>query len=113
MIDDAVLAALARALAGDGDLEAALAALRRGDPLLRGAAGRRLREAHADALLATQVRQGREGARHALRLAYLLVLRALPPAQSATTRPPSRPRTRRRAPLAPLPAAPRGGRPGS
>ena len=79
MIDDAVLAAIARAIADDGDVELALAALRRTDPLLRGAASRRLRGAHADALLATRVKPGTEGAGHALRLAYLLLCSALPP----------------------------------
>ncbi len=75
MIDDAVLAALARALELGGGVEDARAALRRADPLIRGAATRRLRAAHAEALLATHVKEGP----HGLRLAYLLVARALPP----------------------------------
>src|SRR5277367_5333956 len=82
MIDDAVLMAVASALErGGGDVDAARIALRRVDPLLRSAARRRLREAHADALLATRVKHGPEGARHGLRLTYLLVARALPPAR--------------------------------
>src|SRR5262245_29586510 len=78
MIDEAVLAAIARAVEKDGDVEQALAELRRADPFLRGSARRRLREAHADAQTATRVKQGPEAARHTLRLAYLLVARALP-----------------------------------
>ena len=79
MIESAVLDAIARVIAEDGGVERALALLRRGDPLLRGASSRRLREAHADALLATRLKQGPEAAGHALRLTYLLLLRALPP----------------------------------
>jgi hypothetical protein len=82
MIDDAVLAALAGAVEQDGDVELSLAALRRVDPLLRDQARRRLRDAHADALLATRVKQDPEGARHALRLTYLLVAGELPPRAS-------------------------------
>lgn len=79
MIDDAVLTAVASALDRGGDVDAAQSALRRVDPLLRSSARRRLREAHADALLVTRVKHGPEGARHGLRLTYLLVARALPP----------------------------------
>jgi hypothetical protein len=78
MIDDAVRAALERALGSDPRIEAATAALRRVDPMLRGAARRRLREVVADAQVATQLRQGPDAERHALRLAYLLLSRALP-----------------------------------
>jgi hypothetical protein len=80
MIDRLALAALARAVDADGDLDTAGEALDRADPLLRGAARRRLREAHADALLATSAPRADEG-RHALRLAYLSLARALPPAE--------------------------------
>jgi hypothetical protein len=79
MIDAAVLAAIARALEQDGDVDLARAALRRADPLLRGPALRRLRGAHADALLATGAPQDPEGLRHALRFAYLLIARVEPP----------------------------------
>ena len=78
MIDDAVLAAIARALDQGGGVDEARAALRRtADPLIRDAAARRLRAAHADAVLATTVKDGT----HALRLAYLriAVARAPPP----------------------------------
>jgi hypothetical protein len=77
-VDGAVLWAIARAIEQGGEVDVALAALRGLDPLLRGSARRRLREAHADAQLATRVRQGADGARHVLRLAYLLVAGVLP-----------------------------------
>ena len=77
MIDRAALAAIARAVEHGGDLDTALAALSRVDPLLRAAARRRLRGAHADALLATQEKHA-DGGLHALRLAYLCIVRALP-----------------------------------
>jgi hypothetical protein len=78
MIDAAVLAALADAVDRGGDLDRALAEIGRVDPLLRGTVRRRLRAAHADALLAGPVNgPGAEG--HALRLAYLMVARAIPP----------------------------------
>jgi hypothetical protein len=78
MIDQAVLAAVAAAVDRGGDLDRALAELRRVDPLLRGAARRRLRAAHADALLSTPIKQGPEAGCHALRLTYLLIARAIP-----------------------------------
>ena len=81
MIDRAALAALARAVEHGGDLDSASAALARVDPLLRAAARRRLRVAHADALLATREKRA-DGGRHALRLAYLLLAGA-PPAPGA------------------------------
>jgi len=77
VIDPLALAALARALDHDGDLDAAHAALGRVDPLLRAAARRRVRTAHADALLATRDQRADDG-RHALRLAYLMIARAVP-----------------------------------
>lgn len=77
MIDARVLAAIAHAVDHGGDEDLALATLRRADPLLRAAAARRLRAAHADALLA--VPDPRD-APHALRVAYLLVARVAAPA---------------------------------
>jgi hypothetical protein len=77
MIDALVLAAIAHAVDHDGDADLALAALRRADPLLRGAASRRLRAAHADALLAVA---DKHDALHALRVAYLQVARIAAPA---------------------------------
>jgi hypothetical protein len=77
MIDRAALAAVARAVEHGGDIDAATAAVAQADPWLRSAARRRLRAAHADALLATREKHA-DGGRHALRLAYLLLARALP-----------------------------------
>jgi hypothetical protein len=77
VIDALALAALARAVDGGGDVDTAHAILGRADPLLRAAARRRLRTAHADALLAARDQHADEG-RHALRLAYLMLARALP-----------------------------------
>ncbi|MFT3769570.1 MAG: hypothetical protein QM820_29390 [Minicystis sp.] len=77
MIDALALAALARAVDHDGDLDAACADLRRVDPILRAAARRRVRAAHADALLAVRDKQA-DGGRHVLRLAYLFLAGVLP-----------------------------------
>src|SRR5580704_12259582 len=73
VIARAALAALAAAIEQGGDVDVAYAALRRADPLLRGAARRRVRAAWADACLSTRVKHGEEGERHTLRIAYLLV----------------------------------------
>lgn len=80
MIDAVALAALARALDHEGDADLAAGAIGRADPILRSAARRRLRRAHADALLATQERHA-DGGRHALRVAYLMISGA-PPADA-------------------------------
>ncbi|APR87410.1 hypothetical protein A7982_12759 [Minicystis rosea] len=77
MIDALALAALARAVDHDGDVDVACAAIGRGDPMLRAAARRRVRAAHADALLAARDKHA-DGGRHVLRLAYLSLARALP-----------------------------------
>ena len=75
MIDALALAAIARALDHGGGIDAACAALRRDDPLLRGRARRRVRAAYADALLATHGKHEGDGD-HALRVAYLAIARA-------------------------------------
>ena len=80
MIARAALAALAAAIEQGGDVDAAYLALGRADPLIRGPARRRVRAAWADACLATRVKHGEEGERHALRVAYLLLARAPPSA---------------------------------
>lgn len=77
MIDALALAAIARAVDLGGDVDGASAALGRADPLLRAAARRRVRAAHAEALLMTRVKHA-DGGLHALRLAYLHLGRALP-----------------------------------
>lgn len=75
MIDALALSAIARALDHGGDVDAACAELRRDDPLLRGPAKRRVRAAHADALIATHEKHA-DGGRHALRIAYLALAKA-------------------------------------
>ena len=78
MIEALVRTALAGAIARGGDLDLALALLRRGDPLLRPSARRRLRAVHAEALLATHDKHA-EGGCHVLRLAFLLLAGPLDP----------------------------------
>lgn len=79
MASRTVLAAIARAVDRGGSIDEALAALSRVDPLLRSGARRRLREAHADAVLATtRSSQGEQGALHVMRVTYLHAARAVP-----------------------------------
>jgi hypothetical protein len=81
MASRAVLAAIARAVDRGGSIDEAFAALSGIDPLLRSGARRRLREAHADAVLATpgwRSGQGEHGALHVMRVTYLYAARAVP-----------------------------------
>ena len=79
MIDGVLLAAIARAVERGGEIDEALAALSRIDPMLRSMARRRLRESYADALLATPIaRKGEQGALHVMRVTYLFAARAAP-----------------------------------
>lgn len=67
-----VLTAIARAVERDGDEVAGWAAIARADPIVRALARRRLWRAYEDALISTHSADGVEGARHVMRVAYLI-----------------------------------------